>query len=150
MVLGRIAGAVGRGLAAGLVGSLVMTLSSTLEMRLRQRGPSPAPGRALERILRVVPETEAAGSRLQQIGHYGYGTAWGGVRGLIAGWGVPRWPGAVLHGLALWGTEQVMLPQLDLSPPAWEWGPAEIAIDAWHHVVYVVATDVVYAALDRD
>jgi hypothetical protein len=49
----------------------------------------------------------------------------------------------------LWGSEQVMLPVLGVSPPLWEWGAVEVAIDAGHHLVYTVATSVAYAALSR-
>ena len=35
------------------------------------------------------------------------------------------------------------------APPAWEWGAQDIAVDALHHVVYLAATDIAYAALDR-
>jgi hypothetical protein len=40
-----------------------------------------------------------------------------------------------------------MLPALGVSPPLWEWGATEIAIDAGHHVVYSVATSLAYEAL---
>ena len=36
-----------------------------------------------------------------------------------------------------------------MAPPAWEWGAQDIAVDALHHVVYLAATDIAYAALDR-
>jgi hypothetical protein len=150
MGLGNIAGAVGKGLAAGLAGTVAMTVSSTTEARIRGREGSSVPAQALERTLRVVPETQEAEQRLAQLSHYGYGTAWGAVRGLIAGLGIPRRPGTVLHGALVWGSEQVLLPRLDLSPPLWEWGATEIAIDGWHHLVYVLGTDVAYAYLDRE
>jgi hypothetical protein len=38
-----------------------------------------------------------------------------------------------------------MLPALGVAPPLWEWGVAEIAIDALHHAVYTAATSVAYA-----
>lgn len=149
MGLGAVAGAVGKGLAAGLVGTVAMTVSSTLEAKLRNRGSSPTPSRALERALHVVPESPAAEARLNQVSHFSYGTAWGGARGLIACLGLPRPMGCALHGAAVWGAEQVLLPQLDLSPPGWKWGAPEIAVDALHHAVYVLATDFAYAYLDR-
>jgi hypothetical protein len=49
----------------------------------------------------------------------------------------------------VWGTELVMLPALRVTPPAWRWGAKEIAIDAFHHGVYVIATDAAYRALGR-
>lgn len=150
MRLGRIAASVGKGLAAGIVGTLAMTVSSTLEMRLTKREASPTPGRALERVLRVVPESADAEERLSQIGHYGYGTAWGAARGLIDALGIPRPLAPVTHFGAVWGAEQALMPKLQLSPPTWQLGARAAATDAWHHVVYVVATDLAYVALDRE
>jgi hypothetical protein len=34
------------------------------------------------------------------------------------------------------GSAQITLPALDIAPPAIFWAPQEIAIDAFHHVVY--------------
>jgi hypothetical protein len=41
-----------------------------------------------------------------------------------------------------------MLPVLDVAPPLTEWGAQEVAIDAFHHLVYA-ATSVAYSLLDR-
>jgi hypothetical protein len=41
----------------------------------------------------------------------------------------------------------VMLPALGVAPPAWEWGAAEVGIDALHHAVYTIATSAAYEAL---
>ena len=49
----------------------------------------------------------------------------------------------------MWGTKQVMLPALGVAPPFWQWGMKEVAIDAFHHLVYADATSVAYTALDR-
>jgi hypothetical protein len=53
--------------------------------------------------------------------------------------------------ITLWcgGTEQAMLPALEVAPPATQWGAKEIAIDAWHHATYAVATGLAYEWLDR-
>ncbi len=56
----------------------------------------------------------------------------------------------VAHFGAVWGSEQVMLPALDVAPPSWTWGAKEVAIDAFHHIVYVAATSAAYELLDRD
>ena len=57
--------------------------------------------------------------------------------------------GAVAHYGAVWGSELVMLPALEVAPPLKEWERTELAIDAWHHLVYATATSIAYAALDR-
>ena len=41
-----------------------------------------------------------------------------------------------------------MLPALDVAPPPWQSEPKEIAIDAFHHAVYVIATGLAFAALE--
>jgi hypothetical protein len=50
---------------------------------------------------------------------------------------------------AAWGSEQVVLPTLSVTPPLTEWGVKEVAIDALHHLVYAGATSVAYSLLDR-
>ena len=42
-----------------------------------------------------------------------------------------------------------MLPVLDVAPPLTEWGAQEVAIDAFHHLVYAAATSVAFSLLDR-
>jgi hypothetical protein len=41
-----------------------------------------------------------------------------------------------------------MLPALRVAPPVPEWGRKEIAIDGFNHLVYAVATNVAYEALE--
>jgi hypothetical protein len=41
------------------------------------------------------------------------------------------------------------LPALGVAPPLWEWGAVEVAIDAWHQLVYTVAAGAAYEALSR-
>ena len=147
--LGNVAAAVGKGLFAGVAGTAMMTVSSTLEMKLRDRPASSAPATAAEKVLGVEPVDEAAEARFSNLVHWGYGTAWGGVRGLLAAAGLSGPAATAAHLAAVWGSEQVMLPALDVAPPFWEWGAEEVAIDAFHHFVYATATGVAYSLLDR-
>ncbi len=147
--LGNVAAAVGKGLFAGVAGTAVMTVSSTLEMKLRERGASSAPARAAAKVLGVEPVDEASEARFSNMVHWGYGTAWGGIRGLLAAAGLSGSAATAAHLAAVWGSEQVMLPALDVAPPFWEWGAEEVAIDAFHHFVYAAATGVAYSLLDR-
>ena len=139
----------GKGLFAGAAGTAVMTASSTAEARLRKRAASTAPADAAGKVLGVQPRDEEGNARFSNVVHWGYGTSWGAVRGLLHAFGVDGSRAAAAHFAAVWGSEQVMLPSLDVAPPLWKWGSEEVAIDAWHHVVYVVATSVAFAALDR-
>ena len=147
--LGNVAAAVGKGLFAGVAGTAMMTVSSTLEMKLRDRAASSAPAQAAQKVLGVEPVDEASKARFSNLVHWGYGTAWGGVRGLLAAAGLSGPAATAAHLAAVWGSEQVMLPALDVAPPFWEWGAEEVAIDAFHHFVYAAATGIAYSALDR-
>jgi hypothetical protein len=149
MKLGDVATAVGKGLFAGAAGTVAMTASSTIEMKLRGRSASSAPATAAAKVLGVEPKGQREEARFATIVHWGYGTSWGAVRGLIGAVGLKGLRADVAHFGAVWGSEQVMLPALGVAPPFWEWGAKEISIDAFHHLVYAGATGVAYAMLDR-
>ncbi len=149
MRIGDVAAAFGKGLFAGAAGTAAMTASSTLEMKLRGRGASSAPADAAAKVLGVEPVDEEAQARFSNLVHWGYGTAWGGVRGLITAAGLSGTTATALHLGMVWGSEQVMLPALEVAPPLTEWGAKEIAVDALHHLVYAAATGAAYSLLDR-
>lgn len=144
----RVSGAVARGLLAGAVGTAAMTLSSTVEARLRGRGDSSAPADAAGAVLGVEPSDSAEG-RFNQLAHWGYGTALGAQRGLVALAGVRGARAAVAHlGLVL-ATEQIVLPATGVAPPATKWALADIGIDWWHHAVYAAVTGAAFEAMER-
>ena len=147
--LGDIASSTAKGLLAGAVGTGAMTMSSTIEMKMRGRQPSTAPADAAAKVLRFNPQGEEEKKRFSNLVHWGYGTSWGGLRGLLAALGLGPVAGTAAHLGAVWGAELVMLPALDIAPPATEWGAKEVAIDGWHHLVYVLATGVAYSLLDQ-
>jgi hypothetical protein len=140
---------IGKGLVAGFAGTAAMTVSSTVEARLRERPPSSAPARATAKVLGIKEfESERAQARFSDLSHWGYGTGWGVVRGLLGAAGLSPRAATAAHGAAVYGAAQVTLPALDIAPPAVFWPKAEIAIDAFHHAVYALATGLAYAALD--
>jgi hypothetical protein len=146
---GDVAADFGKGLFAGLAGTAAMTVSSTLEMKLSGRAASETPAQAAEEVLRVEPEDEEAEARFSNLVHWGYGTAWGSVRGLLASAGL-RGPAATAAHLGLvWGSEQVVLPALNVSAPVFKYGGKATATDLLHHTVYATATGLAYAYLDR-
>jgi hypothetical protein len=149
MGIGDVAAAFGKGLFAGVAGTAAMTASSTLEMKLRNRGASSAPADAAAKVLGVEPVDEEAQARFSNLVHWGYGTAWGGVRGLIAAAGLSGTRATAVHLGMVWGSEQAMLPALEVAPPLTEWGAKEIAVDTLHHVVYAITTGAAYSLLDR-
>ena len=69
-----------------------MTVSSTLEAKLRGRAPSSAPARATAKVLGIKEfEDDLAQARFNDLSHWGYGTGWGVVRGLLGATGLsPR------------------------------------------------------------
>lgn len=147
---GGLPAEIAKGLLAGLVGTAAMTVSSTLEAKLRGRAFSTAPAEAAAKVLGIKDfRSEAAKSRFSTLVHWGYGTGWGAVRGLLRGAGVGPKAATAAHGTAVWGSEQVMLPALGVAPPITMWGKEEAAVDAFHHAVYVGATALTYELLRR-
>jgi len=146
----KVANSIGKGLVAGFAGTAAMTVSSTLEQHIRGRAASTAPADATAKVLGISEfSTPAAKNRFSNLVHWGYGTGWGVVRGLLASAGLCPAAATFAHGAAVWGNEQVMLPVLDVAPPVYMWAREEVAIDAFHHLVYVTATGVAYDLLDR-
>jgi hypothetical protein len=145
-----LATSVGKGLVAGLVGTAAMTISSSIEARLRSRAASSAPARATAKVLGIKEFEDAiAAARFNDLSHWGYGTSWGIVRGLLAAAGLSPRTATAAHGAAVWGSAQAILPALEVAPPFVFWGKKEVAIDLWHHLVYATATGLAYHAIDR-
>jgi hypothetical protein len=139
------ASAIGDGLVAGFLGTAAMTVSSTVEARLRHRAASSAPARATAKALGIAEfENDLAKARFNDLSHWGYGTGWGVVRGVLGATGMPPAKATAAHGAAVWGSAAVSLPALDVAPPFVFWGPEEVAIDVFHHTVYAVATGMAY------
>jgi hypothetical protein len=145
-----LASAIGKGLVAGFAGTAAMTISSTLEARIRGRAPSSAPARATAKMLGIKEfEDDITKARFNDLSHWGYGTSWGVVRGLLGATGMSPRAATTAHGAAVWGSAQVTLPALDVAPPSVFWGADELAIDAFHHLVYATASGVAYELIDR-
>ena len=97
-----LATAIGRGLAAGLAGTAAMTISSTLEARLRRRAPSTAPARATAKVLGIKEfDSDLAQARWNDLSHWGYGTGWGVLRGLLGATGMSQRQATLAHGAAI-------------------------------------------------
>ena len=143
-----LATAIGRGLVAGLAGTAAMTISSTVEARLRGRAFSTAPARATAKVLGIREfDSDLAQARWNDLSHWGYGTGWGVLRGLLAATPLSARAATVTHGAAIYGAAQVTLPALEITSPSIFWGLDEVAIDAFHHAVYATATGLAYAAI---
>jgi hypothetical protein len=150
MTLDTLSRAIGRGLVAGFAGTAAMTVSSTVEARLRGRPASSAPARATAKVLGITAfEDDLAMARFSDLSHWGYGTGWGVVRGLLGLTPLRSRTATAIHGGAVWGSAQVTLPALEIAPPSIFWGAREIAIDAFHHAVYAAATGTAYTLIAR-
>ena len=143
--LTKTANAIGDGLVAGFLGTAAMTVSSTIEARLRRRAASTAPARATAKALGIESfDSDLARARFNDLSHWGYGTGWGVVRGILGATGMRPARATAAHGAAVWGSAAVTLPALDIAPPFVFWGRKEVAIDLLHHTVYAVATGLAY------
>ncbi|HEX3317137.1 MAG TPA: hypothetical protein VHR88_03905 [Solirubrobacteraceae bacterium] len=150
MALRALAWTLGRGIVAGALGTAAMTVSSTLEQRRRGREASTAPADATAKVLGISGfQSDGAKARFGTLVHWGYGTSWGLARAALGETGLSPVPATAAHFAAVWGSEQVMLPALEVAPPLTRWGAQEVAIDAFHHVVYATATGLAYEALSR-
>jgi hypothetical protein len=149
MKLGDVAANFGKGLFAGVAGTAAMTVSSTVEMKLSGRGASQTPAETAEKVLDVEPEDEGAESRFSNLVHWGYGTAWGGVRGLLDSAGLSGVTATAAHLGLVWGSEQVILPMLNVAAPVFKYGGKATATDLLHHLVYASATGLAYSYLER-
>lgn len=147
--LKKAATAIGIGLLAGLAGTAAITLSQAIEMKLTKRPPSTAPVDAASKVLDIEATGREEKQKVSQEIHWAYGTAWGATRGVIALAGLKGWPATLAHFVAIWGTAQVMLPSLNVSPPITDEEPKAIGIDVLHHAVYAVAAGLVYDAIDQ-
>ena len=148
--VGTIASSIGKGLVAGVAGTAAMTVSSSLEARIRHRAASSAPARATAKVLGIKEfEDDIAAARFNDLSHWGYGTMWGVVRGLLAASGLSPKAATAAHGAAVWGSAAVTLPALEVAPPFVFWGRKEVAIDLWHHAVYATATGIAYKLIDE-
>jgi hypothetical protein len=148
--LARVSSAAGRGLVAGLAGTAAMTLSSTVEAKWRGRAFSHAPADATAKALGIQDfVSPAAYDRFSNLAHWGYGTGWGAVRGVLRALGLGPAAATAAHGAAVWGNAQVALPALEVAPPAWLWPREEVAIDLFHHAVYALATGLAYEKIGQ-
>ncbi len=66
-------------------------------------------------------DSDLAQARFNDLSHWGYGTGWGVVRGLLAAAGMSPRAATVAHGAAIYGAAQVTLPALEVARPSIFW-----------------------------
>jgi hypothetical protein len=168
-------GAVARGIAAGVIGTTMMTVWQELSMRLQnshedassdretepggeQQQSDPweqasAPAKVARKFLEGVFDEHVPPERiglLTNAMHWGYGTGWGAVYGLIQGTKPgPAQRRGLLFGNAVWATSYLTLVPMGLYQPPWKYSPKELALDLSYHLAYGAGVGAGYAAVDR-
>lgn len=148
MALTDVAESVGKGFFAGLVGTAAITASMRAEAKMRNTELPPVQAEAVEKVMGVEPRGEREKQRLANLVHWQYGTAWGGVRGLLAAVGLGAPAATLVHFFLVSSAAGVMLPALELAPPPTKQPPAEIGMNTLHHLLYAGVTTTVYEYLD--
>jgi hypothetical protein len=146
-IFNRVATEIGKGIVSGLAGTLAITISQMIEMRLSGRKPSTAPADAAGKVLGVQPRDQAGKTRFANVIHWAYGTAWGLARAALGGTRRGRLWAPLAHLAAVQTTAMLVLPGLDVAPPATKWGAKAISKEVLHHTVYATAADATYRAL---
>ncbi len=160
-------GAVARGVVAGAVGTAAMTAWQKLSARLQQSSPedpdadsqgsdpwesAPAPAQVAKRLIEGLFQREVGADKipmLTHVTHWGYGTVWGAVYGLVHGsiGGRPLRQG-VVFGTGVWALSYVELVPMGLYEPPWRYPPRELALDLSYHLVYGAGVATAYASMD--
>jgi hypothetical protein len=166
------AGAIARGLLAGVGGTAVMTVWQEAAAKLRSSGDegggraepqtdeerwaqAPAPAQLGKRIVEGVLQRPIPASKIglmSNVMHWGYGTGWGAVYGIVQGTR-PRRGRAVSSGLAfgafVWAMSYVQLVPLGLYEPPWKYDATTLALDLSYHLAYGAGLGATYAVLAR-
>jgi hypothetical protein len=159
--------ALARGVVAGAVGTAAMDLVQFARHRLgggqerllawefsaglKDWGQAPAPAQLGKRIVegavqRQLPPERAA--LVNNLMHWGYGIAWGGLFGLVAGsLRAPKVRHGLVLGATVWTSGYVVLPLAGLYRPIWEYDARVLARDLGDHLVYGVSAAGAYRLL---
>lgn len=145
-----------RGLVAGLTGTAVMTAWQELSAKLQSSGsdagtgapetPSDpweqasAPAKVGRMLLGAlgydVPPAKI--NLLTNVMHWGYGTSWGAIYGVVMGHTAHDRPLArgLAFGTWVWVMSYVQMVPLGLYEPPWKYSPRELAMDLSYHLAY--------------
>ena len=160
-------GALGRGLAAGVLATAAMTAYQEFVGKLHSGGEAessqdeqqdpwesaPAPAVVAKRLIEGLFQRKVDPERiplLTQTMHWGYGTLWGGLYGLIQE--TADAPAAAVGpavGLTAWALSYAQLVPMGIYEPPWSYPASTLALDASYHLVYGSGLAVGYALLDR-
>lgn len=160
-------GAVVRGLAAAAVGTVAMDFvwyrrykrgggesrfrDWEFSTELDNWNEASAPAKVGKRIYEGFTQRELPAERAaltSNIVHWGYGTGWGALYGILAG--SVRSPGVTLglpFGMGVWAYSYVSLPFAGLYKPIWEYDSQTLLKDLSAHLAYGTATAAAFAVL---
>jgi hypothetical protein len=162
-------GAIGRGLVAGAIGTAAMTAWQELAAKLQgsaeegdgaeasaaaPKDPwedAPAPAKVAKRVAEGVFEKQIPPEEVGLVSeamHWGYGTSWGAVYGVLAGTvgrSTPR--GGLAFGTAVWASSYAQLVPMGLYEPPWKYSPKVLGLDLSYHLVYGAAVATAYRLL---
>lgn len=87
---------------------------------------------------------------LTTVAHWGYGTTWGAVYGLVqATAGRAPLRHGLLFGTGVGAASYTMLVPMGIYRPPWTYAPDELALDLSYHLAYGAGLGASYAALDH-
>ena len=159
-------GSVVRGALAGICGTAAMDLVQYLQYRsaggeddlvhyelsaVESFERAPAPARIANRLAEGLFQTTLPDEKVNLVNnlmHWGYGTAWGGMLALATGARRPArvWWGP-LFGTAVFLSDYVVLPPTGLYQPIFEYDATTLAKDWRDHLVYGAAAAVALRVL---
>lgn len=148
--IGKLGTAIGRGLIAGFAGTVAITISQMIEQKITNKPASFAPSDAASKALGIEAATREDRDQFSKEVHFTYGTLWGIPRGLFSLVGFKGLPATAAHFAAIFHTAITIEPDFEVKPPINEWSKKEIAVDALHHLVYVVTSGLVFDSINKD
>jgi hypothetical protein len=140
---GDLSAIVGNGVLAGFVGTAAVSMVQAVEMTVKGHAPGTTPADAAEKVLGIRALDDQRRVRLARMVHWGYGTAWGLFRSLLAAAGLYGLGASLLHWVAVWGTATVLLPRVGVTPPARQWPAQRHIAEGVLHLIYAGAAGVV-------
>ena len=105
---------------------------------------APAPGKVAKRVIEGFTQRELSDRwawLTSTAMHWGYGSGWGALYGILAG--STRTPHAwygLPFGAVVWASGYVALPEAGLYRPIWEYDPPTLAKDLTAHLGYGAGT----------
>ncbi len=162
--------AVSRGLAAGVIGTAAMTVAQELSARLRSSGEgggggaqeessdpweqASAPAKVAKRVGEGVFQRQVSSDLipvLTHATHWGYGTGWGTVYGILAGSADRPWSlrAGMAFGAGVWVMSYVQLVPMGLYELPWKYPASDVAMELGYHLVYGAAAGAGFRALTR-